>query len=319
MNGFKVTIIALCYNHGKFVTEALRSVLSQSLRDVQVIVIDDASKDNSVAEIQKALRDFPDVSFIRNTENLGNCRSFNQGLLLAKGKYVVDFATDDVMLPGMLEHMFLEFETKVDSCGLLFADAELINENGRVQRTHFKRDASQKLLSKIPEGDVYIPLIRHSFLAPPAVMFRRDILIETGGYDESLNFEDFDIWIRIARNFEFAFLDEIVVKKRILKNALSSSFYRKQNSLQSSVFRVCLKIKWLNKSLDEDRALAVRLKNELRQAFFSCNFTLAEEYFFFLKELGFVSSKDYFFRMLTLLNVDLHCFYRLYVKLRHHL
>ncbi len=92
-----VTVICTSYNHERFITESLQSVLDQTYPMVELIVIDNHSSDQSVARVEELRLQHPHIQLIRNTENLGICRAFNQGLKLAKGKYIIDLSADDVM------------------------------------------------------------------------------------------------------------------------------------------------------------------------------------------------------------------------------
>src|SRR5690606_15919682 len=119
----------------KFVEEALASVFAQTYANVEVIIVDDASTDQSVAVIKKMLSGISSeqagsVQTIFLPENLGNCKAFNRGLALAHGKYVVDFATDDVMLPERIEKQVKCFELLDKSYGVVFTEAEYMDANG---------------------------------------------------------------------------------------------------------------------------------------------------------------------------------------------
>src|SRR4051812_17801652 len=107
-----VTVICLCYNQEKFVREAFYSVLRQTYRNIQIIVVDDASTDESVKEIQSILP--ADILFIPLEMNLGNCKAFNKALTYANGKYIIDFATDDVMTLQRIEKQVQFFESLGD-------------------------------------------------------------------------------------------------------------------------------------------------------------------------------------------------------------
>jgi glycosyltransferase involved in cell wall biosynthesis len=103
MNEPLVSVICLCYNHERFVREAIQSVINQSYKNFQVIVVDDASSDGSISEIQKLKTDYPFLELLLLSTNIGNCKAFNAALKLVKGEYVIDFATDDVMMPDRMD------------------------------------------------------------------------------------------------------------------------------------------------------------------------------------------------------------------------
>ena len=92
-----VSIICLCYNHAPFLKEALDSVLAQTYSNLEILVVDDVSTDNSVEVIQGYVHRFPEIRFIRHTKNKGNCASFNEAFQISKGRFIIDFATDDVL------------------------------------------------------------------------------------------------------------------------------------------------------------------------------------------------------------------------------
>src|SRR6188474_1772085 len=77
-----VSVICLCYNHGRFIREAVESVLNQSYKNIQVIVTDDASTDNTVEEIHSLKVMYPSIELLLLPRNLGNCKAFNEALKL---------------------------------------------------------------------------------------------------------------------------------------------------------------------------------------------------------------------------------------------
>ena len=85
-----VSIICLCYNHDHFVVESLNSVLNQNYQPIEMIIIDDCSTDKSVAVIEKWLENLQNITFIKNTKNLGNTKSFNKAAKMAKGEFLID-------------------------------------------------------------------------------------------------------------------------------------------------------------------------------------------------------------------------------------
>ena len=98
-----VSVVCLCYNHARFVEEAIQSVLNQRYPNVQLIVIDDHSTDKSIEAIDKFISGNKAVEFIPLPSNLGNCRAFNIGLEKAKGDFIIDLAGDDVLMPDRIE------------------------------------------------------------------------------------------------------------------------------------------------------------------------------------------------------------------------
>ena len=125
-----VSIVCLCYNHQAFVRQAVESVIQQSYSPLQIIVADDASSDASVAEILKLKTEYPFLDLLLIAENVGNCKAFNAAYKLAKGEFIIDFATDDLMLPDRIEKQVQFFGQQDRNTGVVFTDAVYIDEAG---------------------------------------------------------------------------------------------------------------------------------------------------------------------------------------------
>ena len=269
-----VTVICLCYNQERFVRQCILSVLEQTYPNIQLIVIDDASLDNSVEVISDLVAEYPHVRFIPLPENSGNCGAFNHALSFSHGDYIIDLAADDILLPDRIKKGVAAFTLAGDSFGVNFTDADWIKEDGSVVFRHSKRFPHDT----IPQGDVYRQLIERFFICSPTMMFRREVIDRLGGYDGSLAYEDFDFWIRSSRDFLYCYTPEVLVQKRIVQNSLSAKQFRFQSPQLKSTFHVCEKILVLNKSAAEKQALARRIRYELRVCFRLLNFSLAIKY-----------------------------------------
>src|SRR6478736_6920312 len=125
-----VSVICLCYNHERFLEAALDSVLNQTYSNLEIIVIDDLSTDNSRNLLETYAQKHPQIKYLPNETNLGNCAGFNRGYQLSKGEYIIDFATDDILMPTRIAEQVAVFEKLSPEYGILFTDAELINEAG---------------------------------------------------------------------------------------------------------------------------------------------------------------------------------------------
>ena len=262
-----VSVICLCYNHETFVAEALRSVSQQTYDAVELIIVDDASTDRSVEVIQSCLQENKldgSVGTCFLSQNVGNCAAFNRGLALARGTYVIDFATDDIMLPERIEQQVAFFEELDATYGVIFSEAQYIDEQGRPLYYHY-RDRL-KHIRPIPTGDIYAQLLSTYFIASPTMMIRKRVLDELDGYDERLAYEDFDFWIRSARNYRYAYQDVCTTRIRKHASSMSTHCYRRGDPQLYSTYRVCLKAQELNRTEEERRALVKRVKYELRQA-----------------------------------------------------
>lgn len=255
-----VTVICLCYNHGRFVKEAIESALNQTYPHVQLIVVDDASSDNSVEVIEAIVKKNPAIEFLSLKNNIGNCRAFNAGLAKSKGEYVIDLAADDVLLPHRIEMGVKVLREAGKNFGVHFSDAELISATGETIGLH----SDQFPHHSIPQGDIYKELIGRYFICPPSMMFTREVMDALGGYDETLLYEDFDFWIRSSRFTQYVYSPVSLVKKRILKSALASEQFKRFSKHSKTTYQVCEKILILNRTHDEQRALRNRIIYEIQ-------------------------------------------------------
>ena len=269
-----VTVICLCYNHEKFVEEAIRSVWLQTFSSIQLIIVDDASLDNSASVIKRLIKDKPEVIFIANDKNLGSCQSFNSALRHAIGDYIIDLAADDVLMPSRVTIGVETLEKAGSDFGVQFSDAEIISETGNHLYYHSEKFPHHT----IPQGDIYKNLIDRYFICSPTMMFKREALTYMGGYDEELAYEDFDLWIRSSRKFKYCYSPNVLVKRRLVSSSMSRQQFTKASKQRWSTLVVCKKVKALNKNSEEEKALQHRLRYELLLSLKMLDIRLAVEF-----------------------------------------
>ncbi|MDW8851800.1 glycosyltransferase [Flavobacterium sp. MMLR14_040] len=268
-----VSIICLCYNHENFVVESLNSVLSQSYENIELIIIDDFSNDSSRKTIKNWLENHPDIKFIANESNLGNTKTFNKALQFAKGGYIIDLAADDILLPNCVETQVNTFlNSKQKKLAIVYGNTEVISENKDHIRYYYNVNTAKKALIKPASGDIYLSMLNQSsMICSVSSMIKRDVLEELKGYDENLAYEDLDLWIRISRNYNFEFIDAILVQKREVENSLGNQFYKKFNrrtrEINRSSYLVIKKAIALNKTKIENKALLKRMHYEMTKAY----------------------------------------------------
>lgn len=269
-----VTVICLCYNQKRFLQEAIKSVINQSYSPIQLIVVDDASTDGSPETINQLKTQYPQLEVLLLKENVGNCRAFNRGLALAKGECLIDLAADDVLLSDRIRKGVEALKQAGGDYGVHFCDAELIDERGSFLNHHSDKYPHHS----IPQGDIYVQVIKRYFICPPTIMFRKSVMDALGGYDETLAYEDFDFWIRSSRQFKYMYSPEPLVKKRIVKHSLGSKQEKFFNQHAKSTYRVCKKILDLNRTGEEKKALTKRIQYEIKLSLRLLNIWLAIKY-----------------------------------------
>lgn len=279
-----VTVICLSYNHAEFVIEALESVLHQTHNNVELIIADDFSTDNSVEVIEKWLKQHPQIPFIVNVENLGNTKTFNKCLKIAKGAFLIDLAADDVLNPDCIVRQLKGFaETTYENVGLIYGNAELISEKGAFIKDYFETDSNRKRLKSQPTGNIYIGLLNGiNNVCSISSLVKREVFEKLKGYDENLAYEDYDFWIRASRIYSFDYVDEILIKKRVLEDSMYTLLTKKNNPrtrhFNYSTYLILLKAFVLNRNKAEFRAMLKRVHFEMMVAFKTRDFVLLSKY-----------------------------------------
>lgn len=284
MNNPLVTVVCLCYNHERFVREALDSVFRQTYEPLELIIVDDASADQSAYTIREAIAGRRGVQFIEHRRNTGNCKAFNEAYRLSKGEFIIDLAADDALEPERVEVGVKALQKNPDA-GVHYCDAYLMAEGGTILGAHFKRDKSGKLVKTPPEGMIYRELLGRYIICPPTMMYTRKVLDALDGYDENLSYEDFDFLVRSSRNFKYTFTDRVLVRKRIVNGSMSAGQYAPGSKAPLSTFRICEKAFELNETEDENRALIRRIFYELRQCILGGHYEAAENFLLLLKRM----------------------------------
>ncbi|MGV3538480.1 MAG: glycosyltransferase family 2 protein [Rufibacter sp.] len=286
-----VTIICLCYNHARFLREALDSVVAQTYPNLEVLVVDDLSSDNSVEIIEEYVRQYPFFTFIRHLKNQGNCASFNEAFARSQGAFVIDFATDDVLHPERVARQVAAFAALPSEYGVIYTDAELIDEQSHSLGFFYQRTPAGELLPRPAEGNVFADVLGRYFICPPTMMVRREVLEELGGYDPALAYEDFDFWVRSSRTWKYHFLDQVLCQRRLHTKSLSRQVYKVGDKQLASTVQVIKKAQKLVHTEQEREALRQRIKYEARHAYFTANYPEAQELLHLLEqERGMTSS-----------------------------
>jgi glycosyltransferase involved in cell wall biosynthesis len=264
-----VTIICLCYNHESYVVESLNSVINQSYPSIELIIVDDCSSDNSKTIITTWLEKKPKIQFIANETNLGNTKSFNKALKLAKGEYVIDLAADDMLSPNCVALQINAFKNShYKNLGVVYGNVELILENGSFDSYYFPVNNQKKAIENRITGDIYQSVLSGgNSICSVSAMIKKTVFDHLEGYDETLAYEDLDFWIRASRLYEFDFIDEPLVQKRIVANSLGSDFFKKKDNrarkINHSTYLILKKAIALNQNRTEDLAIQKRVHHEI--------------------------------------------------------
>jgi len=227
-----VSVVALCYNHEKYAVETLDSIIRQSYANIQLIIIDDCSTDNSVQVINNWIEENRvDCIWIPHKENQGVCRSLNEALTYCDGKYYQVISCDDIMLEHKIAHQthLLESHPEV---GMVFGISEEIDENAVTINTC--DHAENQIFTAFDNADYRKNLEIGNMISAPSVLLRKAVFNDLGAYDEEIGYEDWDYWIRISHsNWSIKYVHEVNSKYRVLNSSLWNS--KKRPLLEGSV------------------------------------------------------------------------------------
>jgi len=227
MHNPKITVLMTLFNGEKYLREAMESMLNQTYKDFEFLIIDDASTDSS-SEIILSYKD-PRIRLIENEQNIGFVLSLNKGLQLAKGEYIARMDADDISMPERLEKQIklLEENPKV---GMTACWISIIHENNN-EISFWKIDRQNN-----SSEEIYYILNFENCLAHSSVIFRKELVIEIGGYDEDLKLtQDYDLWIRLSRITTISKLMEVLVIRREHE---SNMIFTANERLNQETFRI---------------------------------------------------------------------------------
>ena len=207
-----VSIVIPAYNHARFLKATIESALGQTWRDYEIVVVDDGSKDDTPAVAAQ----FGDaIRYIRQT-NQGMAATRNTALRHAAGEIISFLDDDDLWLPDYLSVVMPHFQAEASLAAAHTGYQLTSDEEGRDFPGHSTRT--------VPAGNLYDTLIEGGFFPPSSVSVRRKILDTVGFFDEGLQgYADWELWLRICREYRFIGIPEELIKYRIHAGGLSSN------------------------------------------------------------------------------------------------
>lgn len=221
-----VSAVIPAYNHERYVQQTLRSLIAQTYPNLELIILNDGSKDDTLARIQ-ALAPECQGRFCRfvvvDKSNEGVGKTLNQGISLAAGSYIFHLASDDFVEPDAVATLVMEMNKNPDA-GLACGDADFVDENGqcielhRGQRTYtsFVRYMTHGRRGFDPARDfgTYRSLITGNHV-PIGLLMRKEVYQRTGMYSGNVALEDYDLWLRLAKGHRMVLVDRILAHYRL--------------------------------------------------------------------------------------------------------
>lgn len=217
-----VSVIAVSYNHERWILDALESIGGQTFRDFELIYADDASADRSVgiATAWLSRQHFP-IRTVIHRQNRGLCRTLNEVLALCRGRYLQSVSCDDILFPDKLARHVQLLEAASADVALVHSGIEIIDADGAVI-THDHLDLARAVDAELP-GLPFVRLLDGNAMSALTALIRTDAVRSVGGYDENLRYEDWDMFLRLGRNFRFLYSPYVSVRYRLLGSGLHAT------------------------------------------------------------------------------------------------
>jgi glycosyltransferase involved in cell wall biosynthesis len=255
-----VSQVVFSYNHERFVEQCLDSVAAQTFDDFELIIIDDGSEDRTVERIEAWLSRRPlDARLVVNERNLGICATRNIALEHCRGEFLSNVSADDFYEPDKIGRQYRFWKELDATVVAVFGNVRVIDERGREIGLAYPSG------SPPAEGRVFNRLIESgNFMTSPTMMTRLTAFEEVGGYDESLFYEDYDMWLKLADRYEFRFVPGVLASYRVLPSSagLNPAYAAAR---QESRARVLLK--WYGRDARTDEIVLRRAWKNGRRAF----------------------------------------------------
>lgn len=210
----RVTLVAACYNHERYVRQCLESIAAQTLPEFDLIITDDASADRSRELIAAGIETLGlSARTVFNERNRGICATFNAALALVRTPFVAFLSTDDLLAPARLQRQLELLDDLSEDVAFVYGDMPVVDDSGAQTGERFYGPGMPNRFHA-DRAAMYEELLGGNFIAAPSVMMRTEALRTVGGYDETLVYEDYDVWCRLAQRYRVAYSDESLVYYR---------------------------------------------------------------------------------------------------------
>lgn len=207
-----VSVLMTVFNGEAHLAEAIQSILRQTFRDLEFIIVNDGSSDSSAAIIERFAREDSRIHF-ENLPHVGRVEALNAGCAVSRGKYIAIHDADDVALPARLECQ-LRFLEDHPTAALIGAGVRKISDEGRPFST---------VLFPATDGEIKERLKENGCFAHSTVVMLRRAVEEVGGYRTAFPIsQDYDLWLRLSERFETANLPSVLADYRIHTDQIST-------------------------------------------------------------------------------------------------
>ncbi len=208
-----VSVVMSVYNEEEHVSQAMESILNQTLNDFEFIIVNDGSVDRTYEIIKRYVEKDKRIKVINHEKREGQAKSLNDGIKIAKGRYIARMDADDISLPERLEKQvkFMGYHPEVGVLGTYYKE---IDNSGKI----LPRKQNPSTWEQIKKALFYYNPVCH-----PSVMMRKELILEVGGYDEKFSIgQDYDLFSRLVSKTKIENLPEFLIIHRFPEEIFDS-------------------------------------------------------------------------------------------------
>lgn len=222
------------FNYSHYIIGSLNSIVNQTYQNIELIIVDDVSTDNSVAVIEDWIKKYTGpvkINFIKNTKNGGLTKVCNQILQSANGKYFQTLDADDLLLPTKIEKQVRLLEASKNTA-LIYSNIGIIDEGGKIINSDYLGHIGYDK-NNMPQGNIFEKLFDFNFIPLPSALINTEYARKVGGFDETLQVQDYYLWLKLSEQFETIYLAENTALYRQHAYSMSNSLLTNPRSVDN--------------------------------------------------------------------------------------
>ena len=238
----KVSVIVRAYNRGYVIRQAIESALAQTYPAIEIVIVDDGSTDNTPEIVSNLAHS--NVRYVRHEKNRGAGAACNTGIACASGELIAILDSDDLWMPDKLE---TQVRVLVGNPGIdvVFCDVKIVVDGTEVPSTTRLMEAfpvtlpprSCGTIYRLSAREMYFSLLEEVSIKTNAVLMRRQAIIRAGPFSEARSGEDWEFFLRLARNSQFAYIDEVLATQRVMKDSTNKQYRDEDKTFLIEVFK----------------------------------------------------------------------------------
>lgn len=223
MTDKEISCVIPCYNCEKYVSKTIESLINQTIRPIEIILINDASTDNTLEILRETEKEYRDlIKVIDLAENKGASYARNFGVHNSRGDYILFMDSDDIAEPVLIE----EYQYRLDQLNYEKEDKYILCYSAYIQIDE-KDNQISEIVSGIqvkPEETLGYEFVRNYIISTSGVLAGKDFFIKSGGFNEKIRYsEDWDLWLKLACLGGFAYVDKPLIRIRRHDTNMSSN------------------------------------------------------------------------------------------------